>query len=573
MLFSQTRHDRLKKNDEISNINVVKTKDYGAFYTPFWLAYELLERSLKIINFINLKIVDPSCGEGVFIIAYLEYLKKNKVIIDEKVISNLYAFDIDNNSLVAAKNNILRFLREYDLPDEIYKKCKNIVEHNFINLDIYNLKDANYIFGNINFKSYFDIVIGNPPWRISRDRNDFDENRGTWAFTRHKCDVKLKEAKKNWRSTGFSKRDKDIYLTFLEAAKNIVKKRGIISFVLPDSFLRNTNSSPERVELIKKSKCILEEFQNTGKAFAIDSRKKFIFAIFTNFGTSYHSLLHSSGNKASRDGRMNNAVEMKKISISEIEKWSDNFIIPDLRDKTELLIFKYLNEESMKIKDIIETFKVNSWEHINRMIRGSDIQMYSRDWSTSKNSAFVYWRKISKDDNTRTLLTMFSNSFIDYDKNSVHMASLINEEEAISLFAYLNSVFSDFYIKTQMTVNITREMILNMPVINKNNSISKIIISLTAVRFFGKKCDWIKNRYGKEMVDTTMFYLKKLKSCDDAEFFAVIDHFYAMILGVKEDDFISFIKKRYTSFLKQNPRYLQTLMSTFLNNVSYKEVA
>ena len=77
----------------ISNSSEIKKrqKESGSFYTPYYLVNFIVERELKIDsnNYNNVKVLDPACGSGVFLVAVLKlivkYYKKNNLNVDGNI--------------------------------------------------------------------------------------------------------------------------------------------------------------------------------------------------------------------------------------------------------------------------------------------------------------------------------------------------------------------------------------------------------------------------------------------------------------------------------------------------------
>ncbi|MDD4116065.1 MAG: N-6 DNA methylase [Massilibacteroides sp.] len=177
-----------------------KQKSTGAYYTPPHLARLLIDELLpfnKEVNFDNFKILDPSCGSGIFLVlAYkrlitLWMLKNNKQIIKgeedirniKKILSDcIYGVDINEDALSITATSLQIELSSHIRPKEIWEKLT------FDNLEKQgNLTNQGF------FKWYkstvlkFDVIAGNPPFNISSEEqrknvklekdDDFSEER------------------------------------------------------------------------------------------------------------------------------------------------------------------------------------------------------------------------------------------------------------------------------------------------------------------------------------------------------------------------------------------------------------
>ena len=157
-----------------------KQKGTGAYYTPPHLARLLIDELLpfnKDVNFEDFKILDPSCGSGIFLVlAYkrlitLWMLKNNRQIIEgeddikniKKILSDcIYGVDINEDALSITATSLQIELSSHIRPKEIWEK-----------LTFDNLEEQGNLTNQGFFKWYkfapfkFDIIAGNPPFNIS----------------------------------------------------------------------------------------------------------------------------------------------------------------------------------------------------------------------------------------------------------------------------------------------------------------------------------------------------------------------------------------------------------------------
>jgi len=133
----------------------------GEFFTPSNLVQKMVEDVYKQ----GLKVLDPSCGSGKFIINVMINIidSKESIKSKEKAISNVFGFDINPLAVMTAKVNIILLLLEY------FYNVKNIISDPNIFLidslfpELYENIDFNNLFNS------FDLVIGNPPWLTYKD--------------------------------------------------------------------------------------------------------------------------------------------------------------------------------------------------------------------------------------------------------------------------------------------------------------------------------------------------------------------------------------------------------------------
>jgi hypothetical protein len=159
-----------------------KQKSTGAYYTPPHLARLLIDELLpfdKDIDFDDFKILDPSCGSGIFLVlAYkrlitLWMLKNKKHIIEgeadieniKKILSDcMYGVDINEDALSITATSLQIELSSHIRPKEIWEK-----------LTFDNLEEQGNLINQGFFKWYkstslkFDVIAGNPPFNISKE--------------------------------------------------------------------------------------------------------------------------------------------------------------------------------------------------------------------------------------------------------------------------------------------------------------------------------------------------------------------------------------------------------------------
>lgn len=157
-----------------------KQKSTGAFYTPPHLARLLVDELLPFnqeIDFQKFKILDPSCGSGIFLVlAYkrlitLWMLKNNKQIIEgekditdiKKILSDcIYGVDINEDALSITATSLQIELSSHIRPKEIWDTLTfdNLMENgNLINWGFFKWYKATSL--------KFNIIAGNPPFNIS----------------------------------------------------------------------------------------------------------------------------------------------------------------------------------------------------------------------------------------------------------------------------------------------------------------------------------------------------------------------------------------------------------------------
>lgn len=199
-------------------------KDTGAYYTPDYVVDYLLERSLpENCDPSKIRVLDPACGSGHFIVGAIRALSKKAAELydygDETLeklrgdVARTSVFGIDRNEVAVALTKLSVFLtvmrKNTPLPD----------------LDK-NIKCADSLRGTgfSEFKNSFDLVIGNPPYVNTRVLS--------------RSDKPLKEYLTESGDYKTCKGCFDLYIPFIEKSLNyFLKPVGTTSFVLPNKLM------------------------------------------------------------------------------------------------------------------------------------------------------------------------------------------------------------------------------------------------------------------------------------------------------------------------------------------------
>lgn len=256
-------------------------KSGGVFYTPDYIVNYIVQNTVgKLIEnktpeeISNIKILDPACGSGSFLLGAYQYLleyhlfyynknklskkiKENPLTADNQLTSkekkrillnNIYGVDIDNQAVEVTKlslllkalegetetsiNTSLQLFNERVLPtiDNNIKSGNSIVSPEFYGSEIeFSLQTEKKIksfdwkneYKEIIDKGGFDVVIGNPPYI------DSEEMVKTHKEERNYCSQAYTCAKGNW----------DLYCVFVEKGIKLLKKNGVFGMIIPNKFL------------------------------------------------------------------------------------------------------------------------------------------------------------------------------------------------------------------------------------------------------------------------------------------------------------------------------------------------
>jgi len=190
-----------------------KRKSQGIYYTPKYIVKYLMEQTLgevlkkaKKKDLPNIKILDPACGSGSFLIsAYDKILEaKNKLetqtgLFDKFEIlkNNIYGVDLDEQAIeIARLNLLLRVLSQKtklptlshnirmgnSLIDGTMEKLEPYFDNAWREQKAFVWKQE---FSEVFEQEGFNVVIGNPPYVFARGKN-FDDSVKTYFYENYK---------------------------------------------------------------------------------------------------------------------------------------------------------------------------------------------------------------------------------------------------------------------------------------------------------------------------------------------------------------------------------------------------
>jgi len=268
----------------------------GVFYTPTYIVDYIVKETVgQLVNgkspneLKNLRVLDPACGSGSFLLGAYQFLLDHylhwyenhdpeklarrktppiartenggwRLTTAEKkriLTEHIYGVDIDRQAVEVTKLSLLlkvlegenketlgqqRLFEERALPnlDDNIKCGNSLIGPDYYNLhplaDEEELRRVNPFdweeeFPEVMEAGGFDAIIGNPPYiRIQTMKQ--------WAPT------EVEYYKKRYRAA--SKGNYDIYVVFVERALELMNKRGLMGYILPHKFFQAKYGQPLR---------------------------------------------------------------------------------------------------------------------------------------------------------------------------------------------------------------------------------------------------------------------------------------------------------------------------------------
>ncbi len=420
-----------------------KKKSMGIFYTDSKLANYM-------INTINIKpsdkVIDPSCGNGVFIRCLIDKFK-NKFIP-----SNVFGVDYDKDIINLLKDNLSNVYSENDL-------LTNIVYGNSLGnrVKCMNIKDDN---------DKYDFIIGNPPYVPAKDGKNYNSKLFSY---------------KKYISTSVN-----LSMIMLVRSMDLIKEAGIISFILPKNILHVECYDKLRKELLSKYTII--EIVDLGIYFKGVRGEQIILTIKKKVPSSNHKIVikHLINKK---DFIMNSTEIKQNIFIK-------NNIIVLYSSNQEIELLEKLQNSGLKLVELVDgnIFRgvaVDNKNKTYKTYRGRDIGKFSVKECINANPIDLKNAKIQLLTRNKLILQNIFSSEAGIIASYVNDGSISNEtvtnivhhdDELLKyLLGLLNSKLINYYLiikiynDSRLTMHTDKKYIGEIPIIISKDYYYKII--------------------------------------------------------------------------------------------------
>lgn len=265
----------------------------GVFYTPEYIVNYIVKNTVGTLTvgktpeeIEKIKIVDPACGSGSFLVGAFEYLlsyhndwyhrnlsdkqkKKGDILTPEGkltthekkriLLNNIYGVDIDANAVEVSKLSLLLKCMEGETEASIMQQVSMFHERVLPDLDN-NIKDGNSLvdtdfydsqfdlgfekkikpfnwkkgFPSIFQQGGFDVLIGNPPYvTLQLGKKQESQQKGILEYYQSHFPYSY-EYKIN------------LYALFIERSISLIRSEGLFSFIVPNTFYNTVSFKPIR---------------------------------------------------------------------------------------------------------------------------------------------------------------------------------------------------------------------------------------------------------------------------------------------------------------------------------------
>lgn len=261
------KEDELKVKHKLNER--VKEKEYEKRQRKVYLEYQHILQ--------NIKVLDPACGSGAFLVYVFSYLLAENRRVDDILGGGLYSYDefvrnilsdnifgVDVNEESVEITKLSLWLATAQKGKKLTALDATIRHGNSLVDDPAVVGDSAFVweeqFPEVMKNGGFDVVVGNPPYVRSRD-NVLDEIDD---YVRSHYETVQEKV--------------NLYLLFMERALQLVKDGGWFGFVVPNSWLGMESAHKTRELLLEKTS--LHSFVNlVGESFPKINVETVIFTL------------------------------------------------------------------------------------------------------------------------------------------------------------------------------------------------------------------------------------------------------------------------------------------------------
>lgn len=331
-----------------------KRKKMGIYYTPSYIVDYIVRNTVgeytknkSIDEILEVKIVDPACGSGSFLIrafqevcdaiegrlkkgekskkwaGFKDYKERLNLSQKATILTNcIYGVDLDEKAVELAQLNLLLRLLEGETKETkklLLPNMKDNIKCGNSLIDDLSVSDKAFgwqaQFPKVFSQGGFDIVVGNPPYINNRN---LEENQ-------------KKFFEKNY-STAYQQYD--IYVLFYELALKLLRNSGWLGFITPNKFAITNYGLPLRKTMLENKLVKITDVSQLG-VFAEASTYPYIVVIQKTQSANSNIKVYLS-----------KSSDLEKCDLIEIKQNSLNFEEPFLfKNELESSVLNKINGE------------------------------------------------------------------------------------------------------------------------------------------------------------------------------------------------------------------------------------
>jgi len=460
-----------------------KRKGQGIYYTPSFIVDYIVQHALKPMldkcttmdQLLKIKVLDPACGSGSFLIKALEVLNEKYKELGQKgdettklliITNNLYGVDLDEQAVEIARLNLC--INSLDgkmklpyLTDNI-KRGNSLISGTDVELKKYfgaamrEKRPFNWEeeFPSVFAEGGFDIVIGNPPYVRNRELDATDKEYFAKQYDSAQGQY-------------------DLYQLFFERGVSVLKNNGLLGFITSNKYAIADYGKKLREFILENCKILSLIDVSNIDVFKDASTYPYVIVLEKNKNNAGNQI---KCRKIADESQMSIAPEIV-IDQDEIKKSStQNFALkntPDFFEKIEKVSARL--GEIASIKETIHTGNVREKlivnekldENCKKLLAGKDCHRYWFKW----NGKWIRYDKSLIDKSKKEYANLVDGKYFEkpkillreialnieccydderyYTLNKVYSVQPIAEYDLKYLLAVLNSKLLSFYFRHQ----------------------------------------------------------------------------------------------------------------------------
>jgi len=405
---------RKKNFEEQQKVTKKHRKEQGIYYTPAFVTNYIVKETVAHFlkdhthnEVLNMKILDPACGSGSFLIRAFDELlnyhagvrSKPVVELDQHerlriLLANIFGVDLDKQAVeIARLNLLLRTLTERGelemLENNIQRgnslisgteeELKNYFGKNWKDKEPFNWEDK---FPNIMSNGGFDVVLGNPPWAFTKYVDWSDETKK--YVQEHYIAGCVTDAKNLAKQSGKI----NMFAIFILKGMSLLKKGGLFGFIVPNNILRTTVYGDIRRKIL--SAYSIERIVSLGPGvFSGVTASTVILLLKNEVPPKNHQIeVVDATLPNSLQGRISNHVRQAECLENP------SYVIDIFTNSGLKTIFDKMDEKSVKLGALVEVLNgiathkdklgiidVRKDSNSKPILFGRDVARYSYSWS------------------------------------------------------------------------------------------------------------------------------------------------------------------------------------------------
>ena len=325
------RLEKSRKGLSVSK-DAKKRKESGIYYTPDFIVDYIVKNTLKpvldncksIEDLKKIKVLDPACGSGSFLIKALEVIHAKYIEFGSRggiwtkldiLLNNIYGVDLDSQAVEIARLNLL--INALDTRMKLPSLAGNIKNGNslisgtdeelkkYFGKDFRDKKPFNWKeeFPEVFKQGGFDVIVGNPPYGADLDNAD----KKYFSFRSLISEYQL-----------------DTYILFIDLSNQLLRSSGILGMILPNTWLTNINVDKLRQFLVSQT-TLLEITNFSRKIFTGATVDNVVLIFEKNIPKQSHKLkLNLISEEGERSHKINQSSWINQkvfnINVTDIER-------------------------------------------------------------------------------------------------------------------------------------------------------------------------------------------------------------------------------------------------------------